>query len=332
MLDDAIAQGICCQIVNEMERDVHFYDDLISLIKLIRIIRKEKPSIVHTHTAKAGALGRIAAFITRVPHIYHTFHGHVFYGYFGNQKTKLYILLEKILAKISSKIVVISERQKYDIVRKYKITTENHVKFIPIGLDWKSGFISDSNFDFRQRYNISRDKFLVGIVGRLVPVKDIYLFIEIGLKLLESNKYKYHFVIIGDGELRGNLESSICESGHSDKFTFTGWLNLNQHIYQSLDVLLLTSRNEGTPLTIIEALVSGVPVVARDVGGVADIMNLYKSEYLVSERNSERFVELIKQLETDMEKPSKNIQNIIMNLYSSDRLVRDIIRLYLKTP
>jgi glycosyltransferase involved in cell wall biosynthesis len=331
LISNAQKMNITCNIINEMGREINILDDLISLIKLIRLIKREKPQIVHTHTAKAGTIGRIAALLSGVPFIYHTFHGHVFKGYFNSFITKLYIIIEKQLAKITTNIIVISETQRKDIVDKHKIANDLKTKVIPLGFDWKLFFEPNNKFNFslRNKYNIPPDKFLIAIVGRIVPIKDHGLFINIALKLIKHNESKYHFVIIGDGELRTELELKIKKHNVSQYFTFTGWIELNANIYQEINLLLLTSKNEGTPVAIIEALVAGVPVIASNVGGVLDIMEDYNISHVIDSRDSIEYENKIIQLQQDYKRIPEEVSESIKKKYSISRLVKDIEHLYL---
>lgn len=331
LFDSARAQNITCHIIPEMAREIHFYDDIISFIKLYRLIKQEKPLIFHSHTSKAGAIGRVAAYWAGVPYIFHTFHGHVFSGYFNKIKTNIFVWLERLLAKITTYIIAISESQKYDIVVKYRIAPNKKVKNIPLGFDWKPFLKSSKNNDLRRKYKIPTTKKLIGIIGRIVPIKDHFLFVEIAERLINLEPEKYHFILIGDGDLRKVLETKIKNKNIQQSFTFTGWLDLNKSIYQNLDVLLLTSKNEGTPVTVIEALVSGVPVLATAVGGVRDIMKMYNLNYMIMGRDPELFVNKILEIMQTKGKVPKYVSQKIMEFYSSTRLISDIEKLYQST-
>ena len=331
LIESAINNGIKCVVIPEMAREIHFYDDLISLVKLYKFIKKEKPVIFHSHTAKAGGIGRIAAYIAGVPLIFHTFHGHVFSSYFGKFKTKGFILIERLLARISTKIIVISESQRHDMIQKYRIGTDSRVELIRLGFNWNENFLKRSNVSLRNNFKISQNKFLVGIIGRLVSIKDHYLFIEVAEKLLLIEDNDYHFVIIGDGELKFNLIDLVKSKNIEKHFTFTGWIEINKSIYEELNLLLLTSKNEGTPVTIIEALASGIPVIASNVGGVRDVMKLYNTAFLIRERDPLKYCEKILKLRENSNSPSKETQAKVMQTYDSERLVLDIKNLYKKS-
>ncbi len=321
-------EHIRIELIPEMGRAIHFYDDLLSLKRFYKILKREHPDIVHTHTAKAGAIGRIAAFFAGVPFVFHTFHGHVFHGYFGRLKSYFFVLFERILAKFSSAIIVISDSQRKDIVDVYKIAHPKKVWTIPLGFEWDPFEKDIEDFDLRKKFNISEDKYLIGIIGRIVPIKDHRLFLDIAIHLLKREKERFHFIIIGDGEDRQMLESLADRYGITDSVTFTGWQKANRALYESIDLVLLTSKNEGTPVTIIESLVSGTPVVASDVGGVSDIMNYYDPKNLISSREPDDYIQRILEIKDINLKISAEIQTKIKEKYSAERLIRDITRLY----
>jgi glycosyltransferase involved in cell wall biosynthesis len=332
MLNEAHRRNISCIEIPELGRDIHFYDDLLSFFKVYKIIRMIKPTIVHTHTAKAGAIGRFAAFVAGVPYIYHTFHGHVFTGYFNPLKTKIFIIIERVLAKLSTKIIVISRRQQEDIIKKYKIAPFDKVSLIPLGFEWYLKTDREhSNYDLKEKYHIPKDKIVIAIVGRIVPIKDHFLFIRIAEKLIRLDKDKFHFMIIGDGEMRGVIEQKVKEDNLEKHFTFTGWITDTCALYEGIDLLLLTSKNEGTPVTIIEALAFGVPVVAREVGGVADIFDFYDREYLIEGDNPNEYVDAVKRMVTGgMIVPAETSEKV-KSFYSAKRLVSDVEKLYMDT-
>jgi len=329
MLEDAKREGVDCVIISEMGREIHLYDDILSFWKLFRLIKKEKPAVVHTHTAKAGAIGRAAAFLAGVPYIFHTFHGHVFDSYFGRLKSNLFVFLERLLAKISTAIIVISESQKNDIVNIYRVAPVHKVKLIPLGFEWNAFLNPRPQTNVRERYQIPQEKFLIAIVGRIVPIKDHLLFIEIAQRLLILHGEQFHFMIIGDGELRKLLADEIQRRNIAGHFTFTGWLELNCEVYRSFDLLLLTSKNEGTPVAIIEALAAGTPVAAAAVGGVPDIFKMYDPQFLVHDRSPESFVEAILRLRESGGRVSPEVSRRILEYFSVYRLVEDVRKLYL---
>jgi glycosyltransferase involved in cell wall biosynthesis len=286
-----------------------------------------RPHIVHTHTAKAGALGRMAALVYNkvqgVRHraqgltwrvisregaqeqsgsttndkckVVHTFHGHVLHGYFSRFKSKLFQLIEKILAKCTDAIVVVSEQQKEELCWKFGVGRPEQYRVVPLGLDlclFESA--GESKGKLKSDLGLSENgESFVGVVGRLTSIKNHSLFLEaIRFLLAEKREIRARFLIVGDGELRKDLEEMTTELALTDRVIFTGWIRDLKSLYADLDVLALTSDNEGTPVAVIEAMTAEVPVIATDVGGVRDLIsnfefrisNLGEREFEICER------------------------------------------------
>ena len=254
-----------------LQRGINFKRDIKAIKEIYNLIKEYKPDIIHTHMAKAGFIGRIAGFLynsfnkTDIK-LVHTFHGHVFHDYFGFLKTKLYIYIEKFLAKKTDKIIAISESQKEDLCYKYKIAKSEKTTIIPLGFDL------DPFFKIKKKNIIKKEVINIGIVGRLTDIKNHDMFLD-AVKLFRLYKPYYipitKFFIIGDGELKEELEKKSKKLDLD--IEFTGWMEPID-IYKKLDVLVLTSKNEGTPVVIIEAMASGVPVISTNVGGVKDLI------------------------------------------------------------
>lgn len=276
-------EGVRPVIIPELGREISPVDDLKAFLAIRKIIRRFRPHIVHTHTAKAGALGRLAALSSGLTffgkgrtRLVHTFHGHVFHSYFGALKTALFLLVERFLARFTERIIVISSLQKRDICRRYRIASEKKVALIPLGFDL-------SRFtDCQKQRELCREKFLapefrkkffVGIIGRLTPVKDHHILLDAAKFLKDRGKeYAFRFLIVGDGELRDELFNRTAAMGLGEIVHFAGWQRDMPQVYGALDAVVLTSRNEGTPVTLIEAMAAQRPVVSTDVGGVRDLM------------------------------------------------------------
>ncbi len=278
--------GVDYNIIPEIRREINPVKDYIAYRKIRGIIRSEKPDIIHTHAAKAGMLGRMAALKEGVPIIVHTFHGHVFHSYFNKYKTKFFISLEKYLANKSDKIIAISPRQKEEI-QDFLDLEDDKLITVPIGIDidkFKKGG-EDKRFYFRKQYKLGNDDIAIGIVGRLVPIKNHKMFIKsfsLLKRYLQGSRSVKAF-IIGDGELKLELvelakelglkvwQQGEAQDGTADIY-FTSWIKDMSFVYNGLDIVTLTSLNEGTPITLIEAQASNKPVVATNVGGVADTL------------------------------------------------------------
>ncbi|MEZ4655458.1 MAG: glycosyltransferase [Candidatus Eisenbacteria bacterium] len=259
--------GVQPIVLPGLGRDLHPVRDVATLVGVYRHIRRWRPDIVVTHTAKAGFVGRIAARLAGVPVIIHTFHGHVFDGYFGPRATGVFLRLERFLARLSTRIVVLSESQRDDLVDRYGIAPRDKFAVLPLGLNL-APFTSSvrKNGRFRHACGIPATAPLIGIVGRLAPIKNHEMFVRAAVRI-RSQHPSSRFAVIGDGECRSAIETAVRQLGLMDTFVFTGWLRDLVDVYADLDVCVLTSRNEGTPVSLLEALAAGCPVVATDVGG-----------------------------------------------------------------
>jgi len=300
--------GIAFQKILSLKRSVNPLNDLRSVFALYKLIKKFDPVIVHTHGSKPGVNGRIAAWLANAPCIIHTFHGHLFHSYYNKFISSLIIKLEKILSRISSKIIVLSEEQREEIIERYKIAKRDKIKLITIGVD---EMFYNTNTQllrsaFRNKYFLPRDCVAIGIIGRIVPVKNHKFFIEVVSKLLQSSvKDNVKFFIVGDGYSKNEVQKAFTNFGieWSDnknfltaKVIFTSWITPVTEVLHGLDIVVLTSLNEGTPLSIIEAQVCAKPVVATNVGGVKDTLIDNESGFLIKDHNLSEFVNKLKLL------------------------------------
>lgn len=326
-------KSIQIRIIEEMGREISLWSDFKALVKLYRIIRQEKPDIVHTHTAKAGAIGRLASWLAGVPIIIHTFHGHVFHHYFGKIKTRFFIQFERWLSIITTRIIVISDSQKYDIVTKFRIAPEKKVITIPLGLELERFLlINNDNFDLKNELTIPKQEFLVSIIGRIVPIKNHELLLK-AIKLLRDQQFPVHLCVVGDGELRNQLIASARDKNILKYVHFTGWRLDMEKIYSGIDLLALSSFNEGTPVAIIEAMASQVPVVATAVGGVPDLIVHGETGLLSASNDANDFAEKIKQILMNPELKFQIIQKArksVEQKYHYKRLINDIQKFYEK--
>ncbi len=263
-------KGVAVHLLPEMNRSLGLFDDLKALWKLIRLCRYYRPHIVHTHTAKAGALGRLAAWICRVPVRVHTFHGHVFHGYFSPFKSGLFVRVERLLARTAHRIIAISPKQKHDLCQVYRVVGPEKCSVIRLGFELGKVAHGEPG-RFRRRLGLASTTKLAGVLARLVPIKNHRLLFEAiaHLKTLwpAMTPEDVRFLIIGDGELRSALQDLTASLGIAPLVLFTGWQSEVDEIYADLDLNLLVSRNEGTPVTLIEGLAAGVPFLTTDVGG-----------------------------------------------------------------
>jgi glycosyltransferase involved in cell wall biosynthesis len=286
----AAAQGVEPVIIPEMSREIS-PKDALTVWKLYRLFVRLRPDIVHTHTAKAGTVGRVAGALYRwlTPAVLlgrprpcrfvHTYHGHVFHSYYGAAKTKLFLAVERALARFTDRVVVISRQQLEEINGRFRVGRAAQFRVVPLGLE-TSVFA-----DWRARRKTARARFgvrdeetlVVGIVGRLTEIKNHTLFLDAAAILkkrlaADGDGRRVRFLVIGDGHLRLALETYAVSLGLADDVTFAGTLDDPENFYAALDVCALTSLNEGTPLTLIEAMANERAVVATGVGGVVDLL------------------------------------------------------------
>ncbi len=272
----ARAQGLELIYIPQLHRRISFWDDLVAFFKLWRIIQSLRPDIVCTHTAKAGALGRLAAWLSGVRVRVHTFHGHIFHSYFSRWKTRMFLMAERFLALLTHCVFVISNTQATELTEKFRVVSKGKVRTVHLGLELEP-FLNGDRFPrvFRLELGVDPSVFLVGIVGRLVPVKNHLMFLEAArlvAQKLEKTGQKILFLVIGDGELRADLENRAALLGLKGLVRFLGWRKELEWVYSDLDLVVLTSLNEGTPVAVIEAMAAGVPVISTDVGGVRDVV------------------------------------------------------------
>lgn len=313
-------------IVNDLTREINVLKDLKALWKVYRIIRREKPDIVHTHTAKAGTLGRLAAILAGVPVKVHTFHGHIFDGYFSGLATKVFIAIERFLGRFTDKVVVVSNSVENDVSMRYNIVSKDKVAVIQLGFELEKFFEADKNKGrLRQELGLGSDVLLIGIVGRLVPVKNHKMFLDV------VKKVPAKFIIVGDGELRQELENYAAELGIRDKVVFLGWRRDLENIYVDLDVVCLTSLNEGTPVSLIEAMASARPVLATGVGGVRDIVKNNENGLLVQSNDVDGFSKALLSMLEDREKRlemGRYGRKFVNENFRKERLIKDTENLY----
>ena len=330
------------EILEDMQRSINLFKDLNVFFKIRRIIKTYKPKIVHTHASKSGALGRMAAITCGVPIIIHTFHGHVFHSYFGRLKTKIYILIERFLASRSSAIIAISEMQKKELTDDFKIASPEKVHVIPLGfdLDRFQENIEINRKKFRSEFNLMDDEIAIGIVGRLTKIKNHVFFLKVIKLLKERSNKKFRVFIVGDGEEKESLlnlcrelslsVNALDKNIESPIVNFTSWRKDMDVVYSGIDIVALTSLNEGTPVTLIEAQAANKPVISTNVGGVLDIV-LENKTALISNIEIEDFLEKILNLVEDTElKKELSIHGYehVNSKFSYQRLVSDMRKLY----
>ena len=287
--------GFRVEKIKSLRRSIIPGQDIRAYYHIKKIIKNFRPDIIHTHGAKPGVLGRLAAWQCKVPVIIHTFHGHVFHSYFNQVTSKGIVWVEQILAKISTVIIAINQKLEHELIREYRITEAKKIKLIRLGVNTESFTDPDGikrNL-FRKEFQLHDDEMAIGIIGRLVPVKQHRLFIEVAEQLIQSTKDKQRlkFFIVGDGSEKNNIIQQLqgkkisYTSGDSafDQtawFIFTSWRNNMDQVYAGLDIIMLTSLNEGTPVSVMEAMAAGKPVVSTDAGGIAELIDTGKTGFI----------------------------------------------------
>ena len=341
--------------IKEMSRELS-PKDAVSLLKVYRTMLKEKPDIVHTHTAKAGTVGRAAAFLykwltpgsligrPRKVRVVHTFHGHVFHSYYGRAKTRFFILVERALARFATdRIITITAQQFDEINGSVRVGRAGQFEVVPLGIDL-SAFEDDGTKRgaFRAELHAAEDELLIGFVGRLTEIKNIPLLLEAAKLYLESHEpAKARFVIAGDGHLRKSLEAKAAELGLTDRVAFVGNREDADVVYAGLDIVALTSLNEGTPLSLIEGMAAGRAVISTAVGGVVDLLGEEREGldgFAACERGitirsgdaagfAKGLIYLAKneRLRFDLSEAGRDF---VRSVYSKERLIEDIRSLY----
>jgi len=275
--------GVKANLIDGMHRSLDLKNDRLAYQHIKKIIREFKPDIIHTHASKAGAIGRSAGIAYGKAKMVHTFHGHVFHSYFGRFKSSLYKNIERVLALKTDKIIAISERQKLELSKRYRICRSGKIAVIPLGFELEK-FQSDQESKraaFRRQFMLDEDEIAVGIIGRLVPIKNHKLFIDAFKHSLENSKQKVRGFIIGDGSEREDLKRYTANLGidyvngdssamRKASLHFTSWIKSIDTVTAGLDVVALSSLNEGTPVSLIEAQAAGKPILTTKVGGVVN--------------------------------------------------------------
>jgi len=342
ILDDL---GIIPTIIPEMQRAIKFGNDYSAYKKIKQIITEFKPDIVHTHASKAGTLGRMAAFSCKVPAVVHTFHGHVFHSYFNKAKTTFFKRIERKLAEKSNAIVAISDIQKHELGEIHKIAPLDKIEVIPLGFDLNR-FQENLDFkrsQFRSEYEIEDDEIAIGIIGRLVPIKNHALFLRALKSVLDRTTKKVRAFIVGDGESRDEIIAlatklgiDFCQSSIQFKkapLTLTSWIKNIDIVNAGVDIIALSSLNEGTPVSLIEAQAANNPIVSTNVGGIENVVLQNKTGLLSDIKDVESYANnLLELIENDALRNKMKIEgwNHVKNKFSYTRLVNDMDKLYNK--
>jgi glycosyltransferase involved in cell wall biosynthesis len=330
-------------IITEMRRPLNPLQDIKAYRKIKNIIKDFKPDIVHTHASKAGALGRMAAFNLHVPVVIHTFHGHVFDAYFSGLSTAFYKTIERYLAAKSTCIIAISENQKNDLSNKYRICPSEKIEVVQLGFDL-SKFrenVEEKRKRFREDYQIKDDEIAIAIIGRLVPIKNHVLLLNAVRNIVDKTNKKFKVFIVGDGECRAEIQNQAAslDLNFTDDMsisgqhliTFTSWIKDIDSVVSGVDIIALSSLNEGTPVSLIEAQAGNKPIVTTNVGGVDNVVLSGVTALLSPNNDKEAFANnLLKLIESDEIRNSLSQQGWehVKNKFHYTRLVKDMKNLY----
>jgi glycosyltransferase involved in cell wall biosynthesis len=317
------------EIIPDLGREIRPLRDVQTVRRLVALMRRVRPDIVHTHTAKAGAVGRAAARLAGVPHLVHTFHGHVLRGYFSPAKTAVYRAIEASLARRTDRLLAVTPRVRDELVA-LGVGRREQYQIVPLGFDLAPLLASERRRgELRAELGVG-DAPLVGIVARLVPIKAHDVFLATA-RLVHARVPAARFLVVGDGELRAALERDVDAAGLREAVRFLGWRGDIDRLYADLDVVVLTSRNEGSPVALIEAMAAGVPVVSTEVGGVADVVAHDTTGLLAPMDDAARLADHVVALLSDPAAARAMGQRgraRVRDTYGADRLVRDIETLY----
>lgn len=329
--------------IPNMHRALNPLKDRQAYLTIREAVRTFKPDIVHTHAAKAGALGRLAAIHEGVPVILHTFHGHIFHSYFNPVKTRVFLEIERWLAKRSSCIIAISEEQRRELCEDFRIAPPEKFAVVPLGFDLNRFHenLDEKRARFRAEFQVPDDTVAIAIVGRLVPVKNHAMFLQGLQHVLQNTQKPVRAFIVGDGESRAVVEQTAASLGisfsvetdttHDKPLVFTSWRRDVDVVYAGADLVALTSLNEGTPVSLIEAQAANKPIVSTRVGGISDVVIEGETALLCESEDAATFGKRLLELVTDDARRlgmGQSGYEHVMAKYHYTRLVEDVRQLY----
>ncbi len=328
----ARSMGVEPIYLETMQRKIGF-SDFGALLAVRKLLREVRPQLVHTHTAKAGAIGRAAVRLTQLPDgirplVVHTFHGHVFHGHFGAGASRVVAAMERNLARITDVIIAVSDGIKRELTETYRIAPPEKVRVIRLGFDFDWTSRLDPNRGWlRARFGIPEDSVIVGIVGRMAPIKNYALALHAFHRFVCLGNTGARLVLFGDGALRPALEAQARDLGIVNQVHFAGWELDRAKIYSDLNLTALTSLNEGTPVALIESLAAGIPVVATRVGGVPDVVVHGPDGELTESGDVTAFAQALARVSRHGRVTDRR-RDQVRCAFSVERLVRDTESLY----
>ena len=331
-------RGLPVASVPALGRAVRPWRDLRAFCAIARTIFATRPHVVHTHTTKAGVLGRLAALLYNATRrrsrrclVVHTYHGTVFHGYFGHVGDLLVRIVERLLAAGTDRVVVLSERQRREIVEGLRIAPAGRVAIVPLGLELDPLLrMAGDAPTLHLELGLPDNAFVLGFVGRLVDIKDPATLLRAFERVTDRVPHAM-LLLAGDGPLRPGLDALAASLKISNSVRFLGWRHDLAALYATLDVVVLSSRNEGTPVSVIEAMAAGRAVVATDVGGVGDVIDHEETGVLVPAARPDALAEAIQRLATDeaaRRRLGSSARRSVAARFSAVRLVDDVDRRY----
>jgi len=331
----AVERGVTPRYISGLQREIEPWKDTAVVGRLLAILRDFRPHIIHTHTAKAGALGRIAAQLAgsvRPQAVVHTYHGHVLRGYFNPAVTATFRQVERHLASVTDALIAVSPEVRDDLAR-LGIAPADRITVVRLGLDLeaRTAATPDARAVQREALGIGEDVVLVGWLGRMTEIKRVDDLIKAFADLQRRQGFDAHLALVGDGPLRDSMQALATSLSVEDRCHFLGYRDDVGSLYQAFDVVALTSANEGTPVTLIEALASGLPAVATDVGGVRDVVEDGRSGLLVPQGDVGAVAEALGRLAADAGLRTRlgdEGKASVSDRYAIPRLVADMDSLY----
>ncbi|HEX6753806.1 MAG TPA: glycosyltransferase [Solirubrobacterales bacterium] len=326
-------EGATMRHLPELQQPVQPARDAQALAKLVRLVRGFRPHVVHTHTAKAGFLGRQAALAVRPrPAVVHTYHGHVLEGYFGAPKSRLYLEMERALARVSDCLIGVSQATVDDLVR-LGVAPPSKFRVLPLGLDLDRlvELPGELRAASRAELGVGDGEILLVFVGRIVPIKRLDLLLEALAQAREADP-RLRLAVVGDGEERPRLERQAAELGIAGDVLFLGYRRELPPVFAAADLAVLSSDNEGTPVSLIEAAAAGLPAVATDVGGVREVVG-EDTGVLTPQGDATALAAAIVEMAADPERRERcgaAARRHAIDSYSAKRLLTDVDALYQK--
>ena len=325
--------GVEPVFIESLRRNLGIWDVNASFT-LHRVLKRIQPQIVETHQSKAGALGRSMARLTfgsngQRPRLIHTFHGHQFNGYFKGPVARAFILIERWLARLTDMIVTVTPTIRRQLINEYQIVDASRVRVVPLGFDfsWLNDICRERGW-LRARLGVDDSTVLFGAVGRFAPIKNTELLLRSFARMMREHRVDARLILIGDGEMRNRLESLARELSISDQVLFAGWVLDRAKIFCDLDVTCLSSHNEGSPLCLIESIAAGVPVVATNVGGVADVTSSELDGELIEPGNEEAYAAALARAAERRRRVPHQRSAALRDFYSIRRLIGDMESIY----